>query len=288
GAWGGGGGGRGGGGGEEGPPRCGERLEAEASPDARAEERRRAEADLLARRLRRLLLPGEGTLPTPFDPPRPLRGGEVAILLRSFTELPLYTEALARHHVPHRVLRGRGFSASPAVPAAAACLGLLAAPRHPVPLASCLRGPLVGLSDATLLRLALPHGALDARVLVGGLPPEALPGEAERLARFVAVVRRLRRGLDRLTLVGLLREAWEGLGTRTALAAGPHGEEQLGHLERLGQLAARWDAQGRPDAAGFSRRLQLLADRDPRLALEEVEDARAGHAVQLLTVHAAK
>src|SRR5262249_46716701 len=195
---------------EEGPPRCVERLQAEASPDARAEERRRAEADLLARRLRRLLLPGEGTLPTPFDPPRPLRGGEVAILLRSFTELPLYTEALARHHVPHRVLRGRGFSASPAVPAAAACLGLLAAPRHPVHLASCLRGPLVGLSDATLLRLALPHGALDARVLVGGLPPEALPGEAERLARFVAVVRRLRRELDRLTLVELLQEAWGG------------------------------------------------------------------------------
>ena len=273
---------------EEGPPRCVERLQAQAGPEARAEERRRAEADLLARRLRRLLLPGEGTLPTPFDPPRPVRGGEVAILLRSFTELPLYTEALARHHVPHRVLRGRGFYASPEVRDAAALLGLLVEPRHPVHLAACLRGPLVGFSDATLLRLALPNGRLDARVLAGGLPPEALPGEAERLARFVAVVRRLRREMDRLSLVELLEEAWSGLGTRAALAAGPHGEEQLGHLERLRQLAARWDAQGRPDAAAFSRRLQLLADRDPRLALEEVEDARAGHAVQLLTVHAAK
>ena len=273
---------------EEGPPRSVERLQAETAPDARAEDRRRAEADLLARRLRRLLLPGEGTLPTPFDPPRPVRGGEVAILLRSFTELPVYTEALARHHVPHRVLRGRGFYASPEVRDAASLLGLLVEPRHPVHLAACLRGPLVGLSDATLLRLALPNGRLDARVLTGGLPPEALPGEAERLARFVAVVRRLRREMDRLSLVELLEEAWSGLGTRAALAAGPHGEEQLGHLERLRQLAARWDAQGRPDVAAFSRRLELLADRDPRLALEEVEDARAGHAVQLLTVHAAK
>ena len=212
----------------------------------------------------------------------------MAILLRAFTELPLYTEALARHHVPHRVLRGRGFYASPEVRDAAALLGLLVEPRHPVHLAACLRGPLVGLSDATLLRLALPHGRLDARVLGGGLPPEALPGEAERLGRFLGVVRRLRREMDRLSLVELLEEAWEGLGTRTALAAGPHGEEQLGHLERLRQLAARWDGRGRPDAAAFSRRLELLADRDPRLALEEVEDARAGHAVQLLTVHAAK
>src|SRR5262249_55496429 len=146
----------------------------------------------------------------------------------------------------------------------------------------------VGLSDATLLRLALPHGGLDARVLVGGLPPEASPGEAERLARFVAGGRRVGRGLGRLAPGGALGGAWGGVRTRTALAAGPHGEEQLGHLERLRQLAARWDAQGRPDAAAFSRRLLLLADRDPRLALEEVEDARAGHAVQLLTVHAAK
>jgi ATP-dependent exoDNAse (exonuclease V) beta subunit len=233
-----------------------ERLRAEVPPEARAEERRRAEADLLARRLRRLLLPGEDSpLPTPFDPPRPVRGGEVAILLRAFTELPLYTEALARHHVPHRVLRGRGFYASPEVRDAAALLGLLVEPRHPVHLAACLRGPLVGLSDATLLRLALPHGRLDARVLSGGLPPEALPGEAERLGRFLGVVRRLRREMDRLSLVELLEEAWEGLGTRTALAAGPHGEEQLGHLERLRQLAARWDGRGRPDAAAFSRRL---------------------------------
>src|SRR5262249_5327448 len=153
-----------------------------------------------------------------------------------------------------------GFYASPEVRDASAFLGLLAEPRHPVHLAACLRGPLVGLSDATLLRLALSHGRLDARVLSGGLPPEALPGEGERLGRFLALVRRLRREMDRLSLVDLLEEAWEGLGTREALAAGPHGEEQLGHLERLRQLAARWDARGRPDAAAFSRRLQLLAD----------------------------
>ena len=109
----------------------------------------------------------------------------MAILLRSFTELPLYTEALARHHVPHRVLQGRGFYASPEVRDAAAFLGLLAEPRHPVHLAACLRGPLVGLSDATLLRLALPHGRPRcAACSAAACLPEALPGEGERLARF--------------------------------------------------------------------------------------------------------
>ncbi len=270
-----------------GPPGCVERLVAVAEED-RAEERRQAEADLLARRLAHLLAPGsEARIPDGAGL-RPVRGGDVAILLRSFVEVATYTEALARHHVPHRVLRGRGIFASPEVRDVAALLGFLTDPRNPVHLAACLRGPAVGLSDATLVRLALPRGRLDARVLAGGLPPEALSGEAGRWARFVAVARQLRARLDRCSLVDLLEDAWDALGTRTALAASPHGEEQLGNLEVVRQLGARWDSRGRSDPAAFARRLLDLADRDPRIGLEEVEDARGGPAVQLLTVHAAK
>ena len=119
-------------------------------------------------------------------------------------------------------------------------------------------------------------------------PPRRWPGEADRWRRFLEVAQRLRAGIDRRTLVDLLEDAWEALGTRTVLAASPHGEEQLGNLEVVRQLAARWDARGRSDPAAFARRLLALADRDPRIGLEEVEDARAGPAVQLLTVHAAK
>ncbi|MGZ6029398.1 MAG: 3'-5' exonuclease, partial [Myxococcaceae bacterium] len=126
------------------------------------------------------------------------------------------------------------------------------------------------------------------RVLAGSLPAEALAGEPERWRRFLDVARRLRAGIDRRSLVDLLEDAWEALGTRTVLAASPHGEEQLGNLEVVRQLAARWDVRGRSDPAAFARRLLALADRDPRIGLEEVEDARTGPAVQLLTVHAAK
>ena len=87
----------------------------------------------------------------------------------------------------------------------AALLGLLTDPRNPVHLAACLRGPAVGLSDATLVRLALPNRKLDARVLAGGLPAEALAGEADRWRRFLEVARRLRSGIDRRTLVDSAR-----------------------------------------------------------------------------------
>ena len=269
------------------PPECVERLIAVAEED-RADERRRAEADLLARRLALLLAPDSDVRIPEGAGTRPVRGGDVAVLLRSFMEVAVYSDGLARHHVPHRVLRGRGIFGSPEVRDVAALLGFLTDPRNPLHLAACLRGPAVGLSDATLVRLALPRGRLDARVLSGTLPPEALPGEAERWSRFLSVARQLRAGSDRRSLVDFLEDAWEALGVRTVLAAAPHGEEQLGNLEVVRQLAARWDARGRSDAAAFARRLVELADRDPRIDLEEVEDARSGPAVQLLTVHAAK
>ena len=272
---------------QHGPVACVERLVAVAEED-RADKRRDAEADLLARRLAHLLSPDSEARVPEGAGSRPLRGGDIAILLRSFMEVTRYTEALARHHVPHRVLRGRGIFASPEVRDVAALLGFLTDPRNPLHVAACLRGPAVGLSDSTLVRLALARGRLDARVLAGALPPEALPGEPERWARFIAVARSLRAGLDRRSLVDLLEDAWAALGTRTVLAASPHGEEQLANLEVVRQLAARWDARGRPDAAAFARRLLELADRDPRIDVEEVEDARGGPAVQLLTVHAAK
>jgi ATP-dependent exoDNAse (exonuclease V) beta subunit len=272
---------------QHGPIGCVERLVAVAKED-RADERRRAEADLLARRLAHLLAPDSDARVSEGQGSRPLRGGDVAILLRSFMEVTRYTDALARHHVPHRVLRGRGIFASPEVRDVAALLGFLTDPQNPLHLAACLRGPPVGLSDATLVRLALGRGRLDARVLAGALPAEALPGEMDRWSRFVAVARRLRAGLDRRSLVDLLEDAWAALGSRIVLAASPHGEEQLGNLDVVRQLAARWDARGRPDPAAFARRLVELADRDPRIDVEEVEDARSGPAVQLLTVHAAK
>ena len=272
---------------QHGPVACVERLVGVAEED-RADERRDAEADLLARRLALLLAPDSEARVPEGAGSRPLRGGDVAILLRSFMEVTRYTDALARHHVPHRVLRGRGIFASPEVRDVAALLGFLTDPRNPLHVAACLRGPAVGLSDATLVRLALPRGRLDARVLAGALPAEAMPGEPERWARFIAVARRLRAGLDRRALVDVLEDAWGALGTRAVLAASPHGEEQLANLEVVRQLAARWDARGRPDPAAFARRLVELADRDPRIDVEEVEDARGGPAVQLLTVHAAK
>ncbi|NEJ47652.1 hypothetical protein, partial [Rhizobium leguminosarum] len=69
------------------------------------------DADCVARRLRIMLAPGAAPTVAREDGEgaRPARGGDVAMLFRTFTHLEVYRQALIRHGVPHRVLRGRGF-----------------------------------------------------------------------------------------------------------------------------------------------------------------------------------
>jgi ATP-dependent exoDNAse (exonuclease V) beta subunit len=69
-----------------------------------------AEADFVARRIEVLLAPGAPErVYGPDETPRAPRGGDVAVLLRRFTNLEVFRRALLRRRIPHLVHRGRGF-----------------------------------------------------------------------------------------------------------------------------------------------------------------------------------
>ena len=69
-----------------------------------------AEAEVVACRIAALLAPESPD--RVFDGeenPRPVRGGDVALLLRRFTNLEAFRRALLRRRIPHLVYKGRGF-----------------------------------------------------------------------------------------------------------------------------------------------------------------------------------
>ncbi len=129
---------------------------------------REAEADVLARWLR-FLLSEEAPETAVEGGVLRARGGDVAILLRGFSGLEAYRNALRAHGVPHTVLREQNPYTAPSVLDAAALLALLADRSDSLSLAAVLRSPFVGLSDAALFRLA-EGGRLDARALEEALP----------------------------------------------------------------------------------------------------------------------
>ncbi len=248
---------------------------------------REAEADVLARWLAFLLSPEGPETVVDTGRLRRARGGDVAILLRGFSGLEAYRTALRAYHVPHVVLREMNPYTASSVLDAGALLALLADPSDALSLAVVLRSPFVGLSDSALFRLAA-KGRLDASVLRGPVPDGVAAEETERLRRFARLVQTVEGLRPPLPLAELLQLFWEQTGYRTAVAAGPEAEEALAALEPLVALARRWDAAGRGDVAGLARRLRVLAEQTNVGGARGVEQARAGDAVQLLSIHAAK
>ncbi|NPC85561.1 UvrD-helicase domain-containing protein, partial [Pyxidicoccus fallax] len=267
-----------------------ERLQLEEADTAA--DLRWLDADCVARRLRCLLAPGAPATVKNEDGEgaRPARGGDVAMLFRTFTHLEVYRQALIRHGVPHRVLRGRGFYGAQEVLDLASLLSLLADAEDSLAFAAVLRSPLVGLSDASLFQLAgdqplsltSPRLA-DARVL------EALPErERLRLERFLGALPALRRERDRLGVRELLLSALDVTGYREALAGSPYAEQASANVEKLLSLASRRDERGTGGCVAFARELRMLAENDPTEAQADLLDAGDPRAVQLLTIHRAK
>ncbi|WP_257456242.1 UvrD-helicase domain-containing protein [Archangium lipolyticum] len=255
-------------------------------------ELRLADADAVAKRLKVMLAPdaepcvaredGEGL--------RPARGGDVAMLFRTFSHLEVYRQALIRHGIPHRVLRGRGFYGAQEVLDLASLLSLLADPEDALAFAAVLRSPLVGLSDASLFRLAGPEGlSLPVVERLGSSALEALPeGERVRLERFLTALPELRRERDRLGVRALLRAAMDVTGYREALAGTPYAEQASANVEKLLSLAGRRDERGSGGCVTFARELQRLANEEPTESQADLLEAGDPRAVQLLTIHRAK
>ncbi|WP_163868362.1 UvrD-helicase domain-containing protein [Myxococcus eversor] len=250
------------------------------------------DADCVARRLRILLAPGAAPTVEREDGEgaRPARGGDVAMLFRTFTHLDIYRQALIRHHVPHRVLRGRGFYGAQEVLDLASLLALLADSEDALAFAAVLRSPLVGLTDASLFHLAgeQPLSLASARLTDETVLTELSERERVRLAGFLAALPVLRRERDRLGVRELLLAALDMTGYREALAGSPYAEQASANVEKLLSLASRRDERGTGGCVAFARELRMLAESKPNEAQADLLDAGDPRAVQLLTIHRAK
>jgi ATP-dependent helicase/nuclease subunit A len=243
------------------------------APELNADELRQLEARALARRVRELIDEG-------------LRGRDIVLLFRRFTFVEEYRQALIAEGVPHRLVRGRGFYGAQEVLDLGALLTLTVDPSDAMALATVLRSPLCGLSDASLLRVAgASGGRLDARaaLALAEAPPGLSAFEAQRFAALQALVRELQAERHLRPVRSLLQLALERSGYLEAMAATPFGGQILANVEKLLELSLKAD-----DCGVFARRLQTLSEADPLEANAEIVDEDDPHAVTLCTIHQAK
>ncbi|HVA40602.1 MAG TPA: UvrD-helicase domain-containing protein, partial [Candidatus Binataceae bacterium] len=116
---------------------------------------RRVEAEAIARRCARMIGEPIQVIDARTNGARPMRFGDIALLLRSFGDVSIYEDAFARAGVPSYTVKGRGFYDCKEVKDLAALLAAIDDPQNPIELAAALRSPLFGLSDQCLLEIAL-------------------------------------------------------------------------------------------------------------------------------------
>jgi ATP-dependent helicase/nuclease subunit A len=215
-----------------------------------------------------------------------LRPRDFAILARRRATLPLLEFSLERAGIPYFVA-GRGLFETREVRDVFALLRLLLDPFDRHALATVLRGPALGLTDASLALLSEPgKGLMPPGSWFRGAEGKASAlsdDERERLMRFDERFEALRRIALRLGPSDAIRHAVEAFDLDRVAAALPRPVPRLGNVERLIALAA----QRGGGLSSFVRWLeqQIADESDER---EAAESLPTDDAVTLMTMHGAK
>lgn len=214
---------------------------------------------------------------------RPLGFGDVAVLARSHAVLADLESRLPALGVPVLNAGGGDVLATREAADARALLRAVVDPTDALAVAALLRSPYVAARDVEVARFAATVG--DGRPWWRRLPqgdPVASPDGPSRAGGLLLALRRARAAGVRAS--ELLELADDLTGLRAVLAHLPRGPRRVADHDGVVDLLRRLE-QGPADALGVVRRLERLVAAGvavPRPPL------RAGGAVTLATVHAAK
>lgn len=239
------------------------------------------EAEAVAAYIRQLV--GEGSLQVED---RPVRYGDVAVLMRATTDMGHYEQALRDRGIPYFVVSGRGFYSKQEV---RDCLNLLRSLENPadeISLVGALRSPFFGLSDETLFLLRQQEGEASwlgrlASPAAGLDPVQA--GLVQRASRLFSRFRLLQ---SRLPLPDLLEAVLEETGYGLVALGGHGGEQVTANLRKLTALARRF-SQGSLGLREFIALVEEFEDREAREGEAAIQSSQ-GDTVKLMSVHQSK
>ena len=245
------------------------------------DERRRVEADAGAAEIAALLDEGREVWDGGEGRLRPARAGDVAVLLRRFTNVHTFEQALEAHGVPYTTPSGTGFFTRQEVLDCAHLLRWLAEPHDEVALAGLLRSPFFVLRDDTLLALTEQRGSLFAALAD---PPDAVEGrERERCAHAARVLGGLRANAGTLPADALLERALDASSVEAAWRPIEGGEQAVANIRKLVRMVRTLAGYTLPEVVEYlDQRREDLDVREAPAVLDRPD------AVQVMTVHASK
>ncbi len=244
--------------------------------------RRRVEADLVATEIRRVLDEGRLVWDKRRQEYRPAEPRDVALLLRRFTNVHTFEQALETHGIPYATPSGTGFYSRDEVVDLGNLLRWLAEPDDEVALMAVLRSPLFLLADDTLL--ALRGGSYRPFLVALNEPPAGLDSDDAARCGFAArTLGELRSAASTTGASELLEQALDATGYEASWAPVSGGEQVLANIRKLLRIVRGLSAYPLSQVVEY-----LARRRDDQLGREGPAILDRRNAVQLMTVHGAK
>lgn len=209
---------------------------------------------------------------------------DVVLLFRRGSYMHEYESALREFHIPYNRISGAGFFQRREIQDILALLQVLLDPWDEEALVIVLRSPLIGLSDESLMRMALMEGGIAAAFHSGACPAsfeqdEVLDG-ARRLFMELYERRESEPG-------HLLRQVFARTGYEAVLLGRHLGLQHAANLRKVIQMADDF-SQSRPSTlAEFTRYLEDITFRELKEG-ESTLQSRGMGAVTLMSIHKAK
>jgi ATP-dependent helicase/nuclease subunit A len=232
-----------------------------------------------------------------------VRYRDIALLFRAMSGVAEYESVFRRLGIPYHTVQGKGFYAREEITDLLQLLRFLDNTTDEIALASALRSPLCGLSDDALLALRCGptveeryesgrlrrvngvRGLLDAVMQFERIAFIA-DEELDALARSRAFLSRLIENRSRLPVADLLRISVAESEFRSVIAANFDGAQRLANVEKLFELAERFERSGANmirDFVRFVEDFERSGGRESEGQLDESADA-----VRLMTIHQSK
>ena len=253
-----------------------------------ADDRHEEEGRIIAARIRGLV--DGGTLIGPAAAARPLRYGDILILLRGRTHAGAYEKALRDAGIPFLGAARGTLLDNLEVRDLEALLNTLIAPHNDLALAQVLRSPLFAAGDEDLIRLAQTSGNGWMERLLR-IAADCRADDESPLARAARLLPDWSARVGRLPVHDLLDRIYhEGdVLARFEAAASPALKPRVrANLIRFIELALEVDSGRYPSLPHFVARLAELRARADDAPDDAPPESGTGDRVRFLTVHGAK
>lgn len=250
-----------------------------------------AEADCIAKRIKKLMNEGKQVFDKQSGSYRPLTYRDIVILLRSAAgKAALLLEALRDNNIPSYAALSSGYFAETEIRTMLALLQVIDNPRQDIPLAAVLYSPMLNFSTEELAQIRLNDmtGDLFDALLQTGTPDSEAAGTLkDKVVNFLQQLNRWRTLARQLSVPELIWRLYDETGYYDYCGGMPGGVLRQANLRMLYDRAAAYEET---DYRGLFRFLRFVGkiqksgnDLSVARTLGENEDV-----VRVMTIHKSK